>query len=79
MKPQDEQQTLGTMMLSGNVDESVEFGDLRHYAIHHTLIAMKKTGANIDLVSVKEWLKRRNLLERVGSMNYLVTLAESVP
>ncbi|MCK4660654.1 MAG: replicative DNA helicase [Phycisphaerae bacterium] len=50
-----------------------------HYLLYEVLVDLYDGNQPIDLVVVKDELKRRNLLEQVGGVGYLVQLAESVP
>ncbi|MCP4590153.1 MAG: replicative DNA helicase [bacterium] len=50
-----------------------------HQVLFGVLVDLYDAGHPIDLVVVKEELKRRNLLEQSGGVSYLVQLAESVP
>jgi replicative DNA helicase len=60
-------------------DESHHFYRPTHRLIFETLVDVYDRNEPIDLVVVKNELKRRELLEAVGDVAYLVQLAESVP
>ncbi len=50
-----------------------------HEQLFRVLIDMYDADQKIDLEILRDELKRRDLLEKVGDTTYLVTLAESVP
>ena len=80
---------LGSMMLSrdaiGTVlpiigRQEVEwFYHPEHRLLYENLVDLYDGNQPIDLIVVKDELKRRNLLEQVGGVAYIVQLAESVP
>ena len=85
-----EQGVLGCALLSPNecVGECVEklkddgkeaFYDLRHQTIYETLTEMFNTRQAIDLITVQQNLKNRQLLDQVGGIAYLSQLQDSVP
>jgi len=85
-----EQGVLGCILLSPNecLGECVEklkddgkeaFYDLRHQTIYETLAEMFNTRQAIDLITVQQNLKNRQLLEQVGGIPYLSQLQDSVP
>ncbi len=84
-----EMAALGSMMLDRQAVEAVlevvnrEEGDWfyrpDHRLIFQLLLDLYDRGDPIDLVSVQDELKRRDQLEPVGGIEYLVSLAESVP
>lgn len=90
--PQDleaEQALLGSMMLHrdaiGDVlpiihrNESERFYRPDHRRLFEVLVDMYDRGDPIDIVTTRDELSRRGLLEEVGGVEYLVQLAESVP
>ena len=90
--PQDieaEMSLLGSMMLHrdaiGDVlplihrNEADHFYRPDHQRIFQVLVDMYDRGDPVDLVTVRNEMDRRGLLEEVGGVNYIVELAQSVP
>jgi replicative DNA helicase len=88
--PECEQGVLGCALLSPNecLGECVEklkddgkeaFYDLRHQTIYETLVAMYNERQAIDLITVQQNLKDRQMLAQVGGIAYLSQLQDSVP
>jgi replicative DNA helicase len=88
--PEAEMGVLGCVLLSPNecLGECVEklkddgkeaFYDLRHQTIYETLATMFNARSPIDLITVKQNLKDRQLLEQIGGVAYLSQLQDSVP
>jgi replicative DNA helicase len=87
--PEAECGVLGCILLSPNecmgeclekLKDGVEvFYDLRHQTIFETLVAMFDTRAAIDVITLQQRLKDRQLLEQVGGIAYLAQLQDSVP
>jgi len=89
MPPQNleaEQAVLGSMLIEEEalvhaaelLDDAVFYKDA-HRHIFSTLLALYKANTPVDLVTVTEALKQRNLLEEVGGASYLATLTTIVP
>ncbi|HSY18155.1 MAG TPA: DnaB-like helicase N-terminal domain-containing protein, partial [Candidatus Acidoferrales bacterium] len=87
---QMEMGVLGCIMLSPNecLGECVEklkddgkeaFYDLRHQTIYETLSNMFNARQPIDLITVQQNLKERQLLEQVGGIPYLSQIQDGVP
>src|SRR5580698_1017447 len=85
-----EQGVLGCALLDPNqcIGECVEklkdngkaaFYDLRHQTIYETLAEMFNARSAIDLITVQQNLKDRQLLEQVGGIAYLSQLQDAVP
>ncbi|HEY5914686.1 MAG TPA: replicative DNA helicase [Verrucomicrobiae bacterium] len=84
-----EQGVLGCILLSPNESMGVcieklksgaeVFYDLRHQTIYNTLAAMYDAREPIDLITVQQRLKDKQLLEPVGGIAYLSMLPDSVP
>ncbi len=55
------------------------FYDLRHQTIYETLTEMYNARQAIDLITVQQNLKDRQLLEQVGGIAYLSQLLDAVP
>jgi replicative DNA helicase len=55
------------------------FYDLRHQTIFNALAAMYDGREGIDLITLQQRLKNRQLLEEVGGIAYLSTLPDVVP
>src|SRR5271170_3324698 len=88
--PEAEQGVLGCALLSPNecVGECIEklkddgqevFYDLRHQTIYEVLATMFNSREAIDVITVQQKLKDRQLLEQVGGIAYLSQLQDSVP
>jgi replicative DNA helicase len=60
-------------------DGKMAFYDLRHQTIYETLEQMFNTRQPIDLITVQQNLKDRQLLEQVGGIAYLSQLQDAVP
>jgi replicative DNA helicase len=85
-----EQGVLGCALLDPNqcVGECIEklkddgksaFYDLRHQTIYETLTEMFNARSAIDLITVQQNLKDRQLLDQVGGIAYLSQLQDAVP
>jgi replicative DNA helicase len=87
--PEAEQGVLGCALLSPNdcMGECIEkfkggeevFYDLRHQTIFSVLAEMYDRRESIDLITVQQHLKNRQLLEEVGGIAYLAALPDAVP
>src|ERR1051325_6571387 len=87
--PEAEQGVLGCVLLSPNecMGECVEkfksgadvFYDLRHQTIFSTLVEMYDSREAIDVITLQQRLKNKQLLEEVGGIPYLATLPDAVP
>ena len=88
--PEAEQGVLGCALLSPNecVGECIEklkdggqevFYDLRHQTIYEMLATMFNERMPIDLITVQQRLKDKQLLEQVGGIAYLAQLQDAVP
>ncbi len=83
--PEGEQGVLGCVLLSPNecMGECIEklkdggevFYDLRHQTIYETLAEMYDAREAIDLITLQQRLKDKQLLEQVGGIAYLSQLA----
>jgi replicative DNA helicase len=84
-----EQGVLGCVLLSPNdcMGECVEklkdgkdvFYDLRHQTIFESLVAMYDAREAIDVITLQQRLKDKQLLEQVGGIAYLAQLQDAVP
>ena len=81
-----EQSTLGSMLLDKAAAERVleilqpeDFYREAHQRIFTAGWDLAEQGEPVDLVTVAEELRRRNLLDAVGGAAYLTTLLDSVP
>ena len=85
-----EQGVLGCALLEPNqcIGECIEklkddgkmaFYDLRHQTIYETLAEMFNARHAIDLITVQQNLKDRQLLDQVGGIAYLSRLQDAVP
>lgn len=50
-----------------------------HQTLYRTLVELKDANKPIDLVTVREELQRRNQLQQIGGIEYVVALVEGVP
>lgn len=55
------------------------FYDLRHRTVFNTLAQMYDGREGIDLITLQQRLKNRQLLEEIGGIAYLSTLPDAVP
>jgi len=87
--PEAEQGVLGCVLLSPNecLGQCIEkfksgaevFYDLRHQTIYSVLSEMYDAREAIDLITVQQNLKNRQILEQVGGLAYLSSLPDAVP
>ncbi len=87
--PEAEQGVLGCILLSPNecLGECIEklkaepevFYDLRHQTIYSALVDMYDRREAIDLITLQQRLKDKQLLEEVGGILYLSSLQDTVP
>jgi replicative DNA helicase len=87
--PEAEQGVLGCLLLSPNecIGECIEkfkqgaevFYDLRHQTIFGTLAEMFDKRQAIDVITLQQNLKDKQLLEQVGGIAYLASLPDLVP
>ena len=87
--PEAEQGVLGCVLLSPNecLGQCIEklkagadvFYDLRHQTIYTALVEMYDAREPIDVITLQQRLKDRQLLDQIGGIPYLNTLQDSVP
>src|SRR5713226_1499207 len=87
--PEAEQGVLGCILLSPNdcMGQSIEkfrsgeevFYDLRHQTIFKMLAEMYDSREAIDVITLQQRLKNKQLLEEVGGIAYLASLPDAVP
>ena len=87
--PEAEQGVLGCVLLSPNecMGECMEklkdgkeiFYDLRHQTIFETLVSMYDAREAVDVITLQQRLKDKQLLEQVGGIAYLAQLQDAVP
>src|SRR5579871_5734587 len=87
--PDSEKGVLGCVLLDPNecMGQCIEglkmgaevFYDLRHQTIFTALMEMYDTRQAIDLITLQQRLKDKQLLEQVGGLAYLSTLPDAVP
>jgi replicative DNA helicase len=81
---------IGCALLSPNecIDECIEkfgangtetFYDLRHRGIFSELVLMRNEMISIDIITLQQRLKDKQLLEQIGGIAYLASLQDSVP
>ena len=81
-----EQSVIGSMIIDKNsiakVMESLEEEDFYrdgHKAIYKAILEMFRNDMAVDLVTLLEYLKSTNMLERAGGVTYITELSASVP
>ena len=81
-----ERGVLGSILLdpSASVDKCVarrlrpaSFFDRRHQLLFEQLVEMSQSNRPMDALTIQEWLKERELLDKVGGDGYLLELQES--
>jgi replicative DNA helicase len=87
--PEAEQGVLGCVLLSPNdcMGECIAkfkrgsevFYDLRHQTIFNALVEMFDSREAIDVITLQQRLKNKQLLEEVGGIAYLAGLPDAVP
>jgi replicative DNA helicase len=87
--PEAEQGVLGCVLLSpnecmgeciGKFKRGAEvFYDLRHQTIFNMLVEMFDSREAIDVITLQQGLKNKQLLEEVGGIAYLAALPDAVP
>jgi replicative DNA helicase len=87
--PEAEKGILGCVLLSPNdsMGECIEkskagagiFYDLRHQTIFIALMEMYDKREAIDIITLRQHLKDKELLEQVGGDSYLISLPDAVP
>jgi replicative DNA helicase len=75
----DPNQCLGECVEKLKDDGKMGFYDLRHQTIYEMLTEMYNARTPIDLITLQQNLKDRQLLERVGGIAYLSQLQDVVP
>lgn len=81
-----EMSVLGAMLLDNDVINLVvpilhkqSFYKTAHQELFQTVLELYDKGQTVDLVILREELQKRSLLEKVGGIEYLLELEESVP
>lgn len=84
--PEAEAAVLGSMLLDreciGDIIEHVNgdaFSLTEHRIIYSAILSLYENNSEIDLVLLRDELKKRKSLEAVGGVDYLVRVIESVP
>jgi replicative DNA helicase len=72
-------QCIGECVESLKDDGKLAFYDLRHQTIYETLEHMFNARLPVDLITVQQHLKDRQLLEQIGGIAYLSQLQDAVP
>ena len=75
----DPNQCIGECIEKLKDDGKTAFYDLRHQTIYETLSEMFNSRHAIDLITVQQNLKDRQLLDQVGGIAYLSQLQDAVP
>src|SRR5687768_7394622 len=55
------------------------FYDLRHRSLYEQMVAMSEEQQAIDVVTLADWLKDKQLLQQVGGIAYFGSLGDVVP
>jgi len=71
-----DRETIGDSVLSLRADD---FYSTAHREIYERLVKLYEKGSQIDLVILKDDLVRGGILDRVGGIDYVISLAEAVP
>ena len=81
-----EMSVLGAMILDNEVISLVipilnklSFYKTAHQELYQVIVDVYDKGQPVDLVVLREELKKRSLLEKVGGVEYLMELEEAVP
>jgi replicative DNA helicase len=81
-----ERSTLGSMLLDKEaiykgveVLKPEDFYREAHRVIFEVVTHLTNKGEPVDIITVSEELKQRNMLDKIGGIPYLTTLANSVP
>ncbi|MCF6157801.1 MAG: replicative DNA helicase [wastewater metagenome] len=81
-----EMSVLGAMLLDNEVVSLIipilnkqSFYKTAHQELFQVILDLYDKGQRVDLVILREELKKRSLLEKVGGIEYLVELEEAVP
>ena len=81
-----EMSVLGAMLLDNEVINVViplvnkqSFYKTAHQELYQTIMELYDKGQAVDLVLLREELKKRSLLEKVGGVEYLIELEDAVP
>lgn len=84
--PEAEAAVIGSMLLDrdciGDVVQTIgsnSFSLTEHRILFDAVLSLYEHNSEIDLVLLRDELKKRNSLEAVGGVEYLVRVAESVP
>jgi replicative DNA helicase len=81
-----ERGVLGSILLDpvGSVDKCLAkrlgadaFYDRRHQALFEHMVDMNQANVPMDAITIAEWLKSKNAIEKVGGYDYLVLLQDS--
>ena len=81
-----ERSTLGSMLLekeaiyrAQEMLQPEDFYREAHRIIFEVVVHLNNKGEPVDIITVSEELKQRNMLDKVGGIAYLTSLANSVP
>jgi replicative DNA helicase len=81
-----ERGVLGSILLDpvGSIDKCLAkrlggdaFYDRRHQALFEHMVDMSQANMPMDAITIAEWLKSKNAIEKVGGYDYLVLLQDS--
>jgi replicative DNA helicase len=81
-----ERSLLGSMLLDKDAIINVSgwlrpqhFYDNRHAQIYENILYLFENGLPIDVVTISDQLKKKDVLKKIGGRAYLAELASSVP
>src|SRR5260221_4939688 len=87
--PEAEEGVLGCILLSPRdcISECIEkfngaedvFYDLRHQTLYRAMVEMYAANEAIDIITLQQRLKDKQLLEEVGGIGYIADLPDRVP
>jgi len=56
---------------------STAFFERRHQTLFEQMVEMSQSGQAMDAITIAEWLKNHNALDKAGGLDYLIQLQES--
>ncbi|MHB1041963.1 MAG: replicative DNA helicase [Eubacteriales bacterium] len=81
-----EQSVLGSIMLDSDaIHKAVklvrpeDFYRESHRVIYEAMLSLNESGEPVDLITLTEWLRQHDELEKVGGVSYIAALSEIVP
>src|SRR5215813_3135175 len=86
--PEAERGVIGCVLLEADCLDDVQaklkagakaFYELRHQHIYGAMIQLKGEGKGVDLITLHDRLRDKQLLEQIGGVAYLSEIEDSVP